>query len=96
MSTTNTSPNTQDVIKRGHEIYESKKAELELGNNGKYITIEVNSGDYFIGNTREEAVSAARIKHPKVILYVRRIGVLEKVARHSPHYPLGNSYDRVL
>lgn len=95
MSTTNTSPDTQDIIKRGHETYESKKAELEPENNGKYITIEVNSGDYFIGNTREEAVSAARIKHPKVILYVRRIGVLEKVARHSPHYPLVNSYDRV-
>lgn len=96
MPTTNVPPNTQEVLKKGHEIYENKKAELEPENNGKYITIEVDSGDYFIGNTREEAVSAARIKYPKVILYVRRIGVLEKVARHSPSYPSGNSYDRVL
>lgn len=96
MPMTNITPNTQEVIKKGNEIYEDKKTELEPENNGKYITIEVNSGDYFIGDTREEAVSAARIKYPKIILYVRRIGVLEKVARHSPFYPSGNSYDRVL
>lgn len=96
MPVANVSPNAQEVIKKGQEIYESKKTEFESANNGKYIAIEVNSGDYSIGNTREEAVSAARIKYPNVILFVRRIGALEKVARHSPPYLSSSSYGRIL
>ena len=84
--TTNIPPDTQLVIRKGQEIYDQKKSELEPANNGKYVIIEVNSGDYFIGDTREEAVAAARVKYPSVILFVRRIGTIEKVARHSPYY----------
>lgn len=92
MPTINT-PNTQEVIKKGQEIYESKKTELELpANIGKYVVVEVNSGDYFIGNTREEAVAAARVKYPNDILFARRIGVIDKVARHSPRYAANNKY----
>lgn len=93
---TNVPPNTQEVLKKGKEIYENKKAEFESANIGKYITIEIDSGDYFIGDTREVAVAEARVKYPRNILYVRRIGALEKVARHSPLYLLGNNYARIL
>ena len=86
---------TQEVIKKGHEIYENKKTEFEPANNGKYVTIEVNSGDSFMGDTREESVATARIKYPRTILYVRRIGTIEKVARHSPYYLSGNSNARI-
>lgn len=87
---------TQEVIKKGNEIYETKKAEFEPANNGKYVTIEVNSGDHFIGDTREEAVAAARVRYPRIILYVRRIGAIEKVARHSPYYSSTNNNARIL
>lgn len=86
---------TQGVIKKGHEIYESKKSEFEPAMNGKYIAIEVNSGETFVGDTREEAVTVARTKYSRVILYVRRIGAIEKVARHSPSYLLSNNNARL-
>lgn len=87
--------NTQEVIKKGHEIYENKKNEFEPANNGKYVAIEVNSGDSFVGETREESVAAARIRYPRTILYVRRIGAIEKVARHSPYYLSGHNNARI-
>src|SRR5664279_1268814 len=93
---TNAPPTAQEVIKKGQEIYETKKSEFESTHNGQYITIEVNSGDYFIGNTREDAVAVARVKYPTPILYVRRIGAIEKVARHAPNYWRNNKYARIL
>lgn len=96
MPTANIVPSdTQNVIKKGQEIYENRKTEFEPAMNGRFVTIEVNSGEFFVGDTREEAIAAARIKYPRVILYVRRIGAIEKVARHSPSYLSGNNHARL-
>lgn len=79
-------PNVSDIIKKGGEIYEAKKAELEPMHNGKYVVIEVASGRHFIGETRTDAVTNAKKEFPDVVMFVRRIGGVEKVSRHLQYH----------
>jgi len=88
--------NIRELVSKAKEIYESKKSEFESTNIGKYIAIDPNSSDYFIGDTRDEASKKARQTHPGVIVFTRKIGELEKVARHY-HSPNSlKSYARIL
>lgn len=73
--------NITNVLEKGREIYERKKEGLETKENlGKYIVIEVDSEQIFIGETKDEAFKKAREKFPRELLYVRRIGELEKIS----------------
>lgn len=73
--------NITNVLEKGREIYERKKEELEIKENlGKYIVIETDSEQIFIGETRDEAFKKAREKFKKELFYVRRIGELEKIS----------------
>lgn len=78
--------NVEEVIKIGNQIYDSlqQTQNIEKLHLSKYIAVEVNSREYFIGETRDDAVKNARLKYPSQILFVRKIGDLEKVARNYP------------
>lgn len=79
-------PNIKELVDRANEIYLTLKPQLEPTNNGKYVVIEVNSGRHFVGDTKDEAMVVARREFPGIILFVRRIGGLEKVSRHSSSF----------
>jgi hypothetical protein len=54
-----------EVIRRGEEIYRRDlRARVEAEHFGKFIVIDVNSGDYEIDADEIAATSRARIKHP--------------------------------
>lgn len=75
-------PNLQNLSIKAEEIYTKIQSELE-NLDGKYVAIELNSGNYFIGDTREDAVNKARKKvSSDKILFVRRIGSIEKISSH--------------
>jgi hypothetical protein len=78
--------NVDEVIKKGNEIYDTLNETLDLERtlSGKYITIDVESREYFMGETRDEAIKNARQKFPNVILFARKIGELDRVARNHP------------
>lgn len=89
MTNTPISPDVQEIVKKGQELYNLQlKGVLEPDNTGKYAVIDVDSGEYFLGDTREEAVIEARKKYPKKVLYVTRIGGLERLSFHHA-YPIG-------
>ena len=87
--------NIQSILTKAQQQYETLRSELEPRQNGKYIAIEGDSGSYFIGETREEAVNKAKQKYPHIVVFVRRIGALEKVSRHSPQSFLTAKYARI-
>ncbi len=63
------------LAKRGREYYEQHlKDRLEKEYRGKIIAIDVDSGDYFFGETVSEAVSEGRQKYPGKVFYAVRIG----------------------
>ena len=69
------SKHSSAVAEKAKRIYEERlRAELEPNNRDKFVAIEPDSGDYFVGSTYGESVMAARNAHPKRISFVIRIG----------------------
>lgn len=79
-------PNVKGLVEKAKEIYNSHKIELESSHGGEYVVIEVKSEKYFVGATKDEAMAKARKEFPKILLFVRRIGELEKMSHHSSSF----------
>ena len=73
-------PNIQDSIQIAQTVYDSLLQSYLEENGGKYIAIDTNSKEYFVGLTREEAVKEAKKTHPESVVFVRRIGTVEKIS----------------
>lgn len=65
---------TNETVRRGEKVYARIKARLEPQYTGKFIAIEVDSGDYFIDKNSVAAILKARKKHPDAIFYLARVG----------------------
>jgi len=69
------SAETKSIIARVKQIYaDSLQAALESQHKDRYVAIEPESGEYFLGDTFDEAVSAARAKYPSRLSHTIRIG----------------------
>jgi hypothetical protein len=69
------SADTKAVIERAKQIYaEQLQAVLESQHRNRFVAIEPESGDYFLGDTFDEAVQSARAKHPSRLSHTIRIG----------------------
>ena len=72
--------NTEDVLtpeqvaEKGQQIYAQLRPELEPTNRGKYLVIEVGSGDYFMADSVLDAVHKAQEKYPNKLFHTVRIG----------------------
>ena len=73
----------EDLIKKvdiekladeGEKIYEEIKSKYLPQNIGKYLAIEVDSKDVFLGETSNEAVEKAKKIHLNKIFFVVKIG----------------------
>jgi hypothetical protein len=66
---------TKSVIERAKRIYaERLRAVLEPHHLNQFVAIEPDSGEYFVGDTFDEAVKSARAKHPSRLSHTIRIG----------------------
>lgn len=66
---------SQDIAGRATAIYEERlKATLEATALNRFVAIEPESGEYFLGDTLSEAVGAARRAYPDRIGFVIRVG----------------------
>ena len=69
------SADTRAVIDRAKRIYaEQLQTTLERHNANRYVAIEPESGEYFLGDTFDEAVKAARARHPYRLTHTIWIG----------------------
>ena len=62
------------IGEKGRELFKTISEELERDHRGKLVAIEVDSGDYFIGDTAMEADEKAKGKYPDKAFYFGRIG----------------------
>ena len=66
---------TKAVIARAKRIYTDQlQAVLEPQHRNRFVAIEPESGEYFLGDTFDEAVKLARAKHPSRLSHTIRIG----------------------
>ena len=69
------SAETKSVIDRAKRIYaDYLQADLESQHMDRFVAIEPESGDYFLGDTFDEAVKSARTKYPSRLSHTIRIG----------------------
>ncbi|MGQ9631393.1 MAG: hypothetical protein ACUVXI_13940 [bacterium] len=66
---------TKAIAEKGQKIYEERlKGKLEPEHKGEIVTIEVGTGNYFLGDSVIEAVNRAKEKHPDKIFFIARVG----------------------
>jgi len=69
------SDETKSIISRAKEIYATRlQQDLEIRHMNRFVAIEPESGDYFVGDTFDEAVESARTKYPSRLSHTIRIG----------------------
>lgn len=73
----------QKIAQEGAKIYEKIKVNYDPKEKGKFLAIEVESGDVYLGNTSAKSLELAREAHPNKIFYVIKIGydVAETMAK---------------
>jgi hypothetical protein len=65
---------TEELDRLGWARYEKIQENLEARHRGEYVMVEVESGDFFIGQTPEEALQQAEAIHPGKPFCLIRIG----------------------
>lgn len=69
------SDDTKAVIERAKRHYGDRfQAVLESQHQNRFVAIEPESGEYFLGDTFDDAVKAARTKYPDRMSHIIRIG----------------------
>jgi hypothetical protein len=64
----------EEIIPRGREIYErAVRPELGPEHEGKFVVIDVESGDYEVSDD-EEAFERAEVKNREAVFFVLRVG----------------------
>jgi len=73
----------QKIAEEGAKIYEQIKINYDPKEKGKFLAIEIDSKNVYLGNTSAEALESARQNHPNKVFYVVKIGfdVAETMAR---------------
>lgn len=66
--------NIHGISEKGQSVFEALSQELKEQHFGHFIAIEVDSGEYFIGETAVEATRKAKARHPDKIFFLGRIG----------------------
>ena len=66
---------SQRVAEEAKRLYETKyRPILEKTHWGDFVCIEPESGDYFLGNTFDDAVNKAIDAHPDHLTHTLRVG----------------------
>ena len=69
------SSNLDELVRRAEELYAQKlRSKLEADHQDDFVAVEPVSGDFFLGKTLSQAVSAARDAHPDRLSHAIRVG----------------------
>ncbi len=64
----------QEIADKGTAFYQKIKNQYEPQDNGKFLAIEVETGNVSMADTSKEAVDQARAANPGKLFYVVKIG----------------------
>jgi len=65
----------EEVAARGRAIYEQAiRDKVEADNRGKYLVIDINTGEYEMDEDDVAAMKRAAANHPDGVLYGMRVG----------------------
>src|SRR3954465_15809365 len=65
----------EEIGRRGQELYDKQiRHHVEKGNKGRYLVIDIETGDYDVGDDVLELSHRLHAKHPGAALYAMRVG----------------------
>ncbi len=65
----------EEMIRRGQTLYEERiRSQVETAHRGKFLVLDVDTGDYEIETSELDALRRAKAKRPDAPLYLLRIG----------------------
>ena len=65
----------EDIARRGQQYYDQHlRAKLEPEQNGKFLVLDVDTGNYEMDESEVAASERARARHPQSLFYILRIG----------------------
>lgn len=65
----------EEVVRRGREIYERDIRErVERENEGRFLVVDIESGEYALADNELEAFDRARDNAPDGVFYLMRVG----------------------
>ena len=68
-------PTAQEIGQRGKAIYEQQiRPHVEAANKGRFLVVDINTGEYEIAEDDLTASNRAIAKNPDAVLYGVRIG----------------------
>lgn len=74
---------SSEIAERGQALYDRAiRDRLDASTRGKFLALDIDTGDYEIDADERSALKRALAKHPDAALYLLRIG-------HSTAYRLG-------
>ncbi len=59
----------REIARKGKDLFQKLDAQLRETYFGKFVAIDADSGEYFIGDTTMEADKKARAKYPGKVFY---------------------------
>ena len=66
---------SEEIVERGEALYNQQiRAEVETGNEGKFLVLDIETGTYEVDEDELAAVQRAKAKKPNAVLYIMRIG----------------------
>jgi hypothetical protein len=66
---------TSEIVRRGKEIYDRDiRAKVEPEHRGKLLAVDVDTGDYALGDTSLAALTNLRAKRPDAVAHLIRVG----------------------
>ncbi len=66
--------NPRAIARRGHEIFERRRATLERRHRGEYVLIDINTEKLFVASSPEAVYRKAVEKHERGPFHLIRIG----------------------
>jgi hypothetical protein len=66
---------SEEVVRRGKALYEQQlRVQVEPGNTGKFLVIDIETGEYELDRDEVAALKRAKAKRFDAPLYMMRIG----------------------
>ena len=87
MAKVHTPREIKEISRKGKEFFQKLDPELREKYYGKFVAIDADAGEYFIGDTIIDADTKAREKYPGKVFYVGRIGHRAAIKYHG-HVPV--------
>lgn len=76
---------SDEIARRGQALYEQRiRGALEPGHEGKFLVVDIETGEYEIDADDLTALQRARSRNPDAALYILRVG-------HPAAYRIGGS-----